>query len=267
MSGSGRKGRAEIKGMWALVTGASSGIGTEIARELAQRGVNLVLVARRQEALEALAADIRNTGVEVIVEPRDLIRPGEPERLFEALASRNVPIAILINNAGFGAYGRFDEIDARTEESMLDLDIKVVVRLTRLFAVPMRAAGFGRILLTASTGAYQPTPRYASYSAAKAFVLSYGHAVRRELRGTGVTLTVLSPGVTRTEFHRVAGHESNPFKAATMMEVAPVARAATAALLRGKAEIVTGLLNKILVFSVRLFPRPLQAATADRLMA
>jgi uncharacterized protein len=258
----------EVKGKWALVTGASSGIGREMARELAARGVHLVLVARRREALESLAAEVKKQhGVDVVVEAADLARAGEPERLFEALRARKIAVSILVNNAGFGAYGNFDCIDAGTEEMMLDLDIKALVRMTRLFVGPMRAAGHGRVLLTASTGAYQPTPLYASYGAAKAFVLSYGHAVRRELRGTGVTVTVLSPGVTRTEFHRVAGHESNPFKRATIMDASPVAKAAVAALLRGRAEIVTGLVNKALVFSVRFLPRTAQAAMAARVMA
>jgi short-subunit dehydrogenase len=257
----------EVRGKWALVTGASSGIGAEIARDLAARGANLVLAARRREALDALASELRRGGVEVMVEPADLAKPGEPERLFEVVGSRGITVSILVNNAGFGAYGPFDSIETATEEAMLDLDIKALVRLTRLFVGPMRTAGFGRILLTASTGAYQPTPLYAAYSASKAFVLSYGHAIRRELRGSGVTVTVLSPGVTRTEFHRVAGHEKNPYKAATMMEAAPVARAAARALLDGKAEIVTGLVNKVLVFSVRLVPRTMQAAMAAGLMS
>jgi len=173
----------KIEGAWALITGASSGIGAEMARDLAARGVNLVLTARRREALDGLAAQLRRTGVDARVEPADLAKPGEPERLFQVLASRGIRVSILVNNAGFGAYGPFDSIDTATEEAMLDLDIKALVRLTRLFVGPMRAAGFGRILLTASTGAYQPTPLYAAYSAAKAFVLSYGHAIRRELRG------------------------------------------------------------------------------------
>jgi len=255
-----------VRGRWALVTGASSGIGAAVARELAARGANVVLAARRREALDALAAELRAAGVQARVEPADLARPGEPERLFETLRAAGLTVSILVNNAGFGAYGVFDSIDPATEENMLDLDVKALARVTRLFVGPMRAQGFGRILLTASTGAYQPTPLYATYSAAKAFVLSYGLAIRRELRGTGVTLTVLSPGVTRTEFHQVAGHETNRFKAATMMEVTPVARAATRALLRGRAEIVTGLLNKILVFTIRLVPRPMAAAMAQGLM-
>ena len=255
-----------VRGRWALVTGASSGIGAAVARELAARGANLVLAARRREALDALAAELRAAGVQARVETVDLARPGEPERLFEALRAAGIVVSILVNNAGFGTYGVFDSIDPATEETMLDLDVKALARVTRLFVGPMRTQHFGRILLTASTGAYQPTPLYATYSAAKSFVLSYGHAIRRELRGSGVTVTVLSPGVTRTEFHRVAGHQANRFKAATMMEVAPVARAATRALLHGRAEIVTGLLNKVLVFTIRLVPRPVAAAMAQSLM-
>jgi hypothetical protein len=257
----------KLKGKRALVTGASSGIGAELADNLASLGADLVLVARRKEVLEEIAIRIRGKyGVEVLVEPADLGRPGEAERLHESLERRGQRISILVNNAGFGAYGPFDSIDPATEESMIDLDIKAVTRLTRLFIGSMRADGYGRILLTASTGAYQPTPFYASYSASKAFVLSYGHAIRRELRCSGVSVTVLSPGVTRTDFHRLAGHETNSFKRATMMEVAPVARVAVRALLRGKAEVVPGLLNKLLAFSSRLAPRTLQASIAAALM-
>jgi len=256
----------KVRGKWALVTGASSGIGAEVARELAARGINVVLAARRREALDALSVELRSAGVQARVEPVDLAHTGEPERLFDTLRAAGITVSILVNNAGFGAYGAFDAIDAATEEAMLDLDVKALARVTRLAVGPMRAKRFGRILLTASTGAYQPTPLYATYSAAKAFVLSYGHAIRRELRGTGVTVTVLSPGVTRTEFHKVAGQVTNRFKAVTMMEVGPVARAATRALLRGRAEIVTGFINKVLVFTIRLVPRAAAAAMAQRLM-
>jgi short-subunit dehydrogenase len=232
---------SHIRGKWALITGASSGIGAEIARELAGRGANLILAARRRGPMDELAAGLVKHGIQVVVEPCDLGRVHEPERLF-------------------------DSIDVVTEESMVDLNVKALTRLTRLFVAPMRAAGFGRILLTASTGAYQPSPLYATYSATKAFVLSYGHAIRRELRGTGVTVTVLSPGVTRTDFHRISGLETNAFKRATMMEAAPVAHRAVRALIRGRAEVVTGLLNKAMAFSARLMPRTVAAGIAARAM-
>jgi uncharacterized protein len=260
--------KRELAGRWAVVTGASSGIGIVLADELAARGADLVLVARRREALEKVAARISAAhGIQVRVETADLAQAGEPERLAESLRRNGIAVSLLANNAGFAAYGSFDSIDLSTETAMIDLDIKALVRLTRLFAPPMRTAGFGRILFTASVGAYSPGPLYAVYSAAKAFVLSYGHAVRHELRGTGVTVTILSPGIVKTEFHGVAGHTENRFKERTGMEAGPVGRAAVRGLLRGKAEVVPGFLTKILVFSTRLAPRTLQASMSGSLMS
>jgi hypothetical protein len=238
-----------------------------LAEELARRGAGLILVARRTEALEELAGRLRTEhGVQAQVHAADLSKAGEPERLFESTRKSGIEVAVLANNAGYGAYGTFESIDPAVEEGMIDLDIKAVLRLTRLFIPGMRTAGFGRVLLTASFGAFSPGPLYAVYSAAKAFVLSYGIAIRHELRGTGVTVTILSPGIVRTEFHRVAGHTKNRFKERTGMQAGAVGRAAIRALLSGKAEVVPGLLTKVLVFSTRLFPRPVQAAIAARLM-
>ena len=228
----------------------------------------MVLVARKLDALQSLAKQISaEYGVETRVETADLGRAGEPERLFEVLRESNINVSVLANNAGYGTYGIFDTIEMTTEEGMIELDVKAVARMTRLFAQPMRAAGFGRILLTGSVGGYLPSPLYAVYCACKAFVLSYGVAIRHELRGSGVTVSVLSPGVVKTAFHRVAGHETNRFKERTGMEAAPVARAAVAGLLRGKAEIVPGFVNKAFVFATRLAPRPLLAAAASRTMS
>lgn len=260
--------KKELSGRWALVTGASSGIGVVLADELAARGADLVLVARRREALEEVAARVRTEhSVQVRVEIADLARPGEPERLFASVQKSGIEIAVLANNAGFGTYGTFDTIEAATEEAMIDLNVKAIVRLTRLFVPRMRAAGFGRILLTASIGAYSPGPLYAVYCAAKAFVLNYGIAIRHELHGTGVTVTVLSPGVVKTEFHRVAGHEKNRFKERTGMEAGPVGRAGVRGMLHGKAEVIPGFLTKLLAISTRFAPRPVQAAMSGRLMA
>ena len=260
--------KKELSGKWALVTGASSGIGAALAKELAAQGADIVLVARRLDALQNLARQISaEQGVRTRVETADLGRPGEPERLFDALRKANINVSVLANNAGYGTYGVFDAIDAATEEGMIELDVKAVARITRLFAQPMRAAKFGRILLTASVGAYSPSPFYAVYCACKAFVLSYGVAIRHELRGTGVMVSVLSPGVVRTEFHKVAGHEKNRFKERTGMDAAPVARAAVRGLLRGRAQIVPGFVNKTLAFTTRLAPRPMQAAMAGGLMS
>ncbi|HTX73023.1 MAG TPA: SDR family oxidoreductase [Rectinemataceae bacterium] len=257
-----------LGGEWALVTGASSGIGAQVARRLASLGARLALVARRRDALDALAAELRSEfGSEVLVVPCDLSERGEPERLHADLSARGVAVSLLVNNAGYGIYGPFDGLDRGNEDAMLDLDVRAMLRLTTLFAADMRRRGSGRILLTASTAAYQPSPLYASYAAAKAFVLSYGLAVRQELLGSGVTLSVLCPGVTDTAFHSVAGHEDNAFKRATMMSSERVAALAVTGLLRGRAQIVPGLLNKVLAFSTRLLPRTAQAAVAGTLMA
>jgi short-subunit dehydrogenase len=260
--------KKELRGKWALVTGASSGIGAELAKELAAQGANIVLVARRLDALQNLAKQISaEQGVRTRVETADLSLAGEPERLFEALRRSGINVSVLANNAGYGTYGIFDAIDAATEQGMIELDVEAVARMTRLFAQPMRAARFGRILLTASVGAYSPSPLYAVYCACKAFVLSYGVAIRHELKGTGVTVSVLSPGAVRTDFHRVAGHEKNRFKERTGMDPVPVAQAAVRGLLLGKAEIVPGFVNKMLAFTTRLVPRPMQAAMAGGLMS
>src|SRR5208282_5591680 len=154
--------KKELSGKWALVTGASSGIGAALARELAAQGADIVLVARRLDALQNLARQISaEQGVRTRVETADLGKAGEPERLFESLRKSNINVSVLANNAGYGTYGVFDAIDAATEEGMIELDVKAVARMTRLFAQPMRTAKFGRILLTASVGAYSPSPFYA----------------------------------------------------------------------------------------------------------
>jgi hypothetical protein len=133
----------ELDGRWALVTGASSGIGAGLVEELAARGARLILVARRRDALEEIAARLRQRhGAEIRVETADLDRPGEPERLFQSLRAAGITVSVLANNAGFGSYGIFDSIEQGTEEAMIDLDVKAVVRMTRLFVAPMRAAGY-----------------------------------------------------------------------------------------------------------------------------
>ncbi len=253
---------------WALVTGASSGIGLEMAKELASQGMKLVLVARRKEALDSLAAELKVRGTEAIVEPADLSKPGEPERLFASLAARKIAVSVLVNNAGFGSYGPFDAIDPSVEEGMIDLNIKALVRMTRLFVAPMRAAGFGRLLFVSSIAAFQPSPGYTTYSATKSFVMSYALAARRELRNAGVSVTVLYPGVTATEFHDIAQdalHKS-AFKRATAMSAQAVAKAAIRGLLSGKPEVAPGFANKLMIFSNRFVPRTLAAAIAGKLM-
>lgn len=248
----------DIKGWTALVTGASSGLGVDFAKELARRGCSLILVARREAELQTLATEIRAAhNVQVDVIPMDLGAPGAPEAL-HAAAPR--PVDILVNNAGFGLYGRFVDIDMERERAMLELDVVALVGLTKVFVRDMVARKRGCVLQVSSIGAYQPSPLYGSYSAAKAFVLSFGEALAYELRGTGVSCTVVSPGVTRTAFLEVAGQAPNAFQKATMMESADVARIGIDAMVAGRSSIVTGYINTINAWFMSMLPRPWAAA-------
>lgn len=259
--------RQELKGRTALVTGASSGLGADFARELAARGADVVLVARRKERLEALAGELRTAGTRADVVTRDLADAAARASLFEEVTRGGRAIDVLVNDAGFGLFGRFVELGWDRERQMLEIDVVALVHLTKLFVRPMIERRFGRILQVSSIGAYQPSPTYATYSAAKAFVLSFGQAIHDELRGTGVTCTVVSPGVTATEFLTVAGQQPTPYQRWTMMSSPAVARAGVNAMLRGKPSVVPGLVNALGAFSMsRLLPRRAATRLAGRLM-
>lgn len=255
----------ELKGRTALVTGASSGLGVDFARELARRGANLVLVARRRDALEAVAKELRNShGVEVRVRPADLSDAPSRERLYRELEGSNVDV--LVNNAGFGLFGRFVESDWEPVNQMLQVDMVALSHLTRLFTPGMIRRCWGRILLIASTGAFQPSPTYASYSAAKSYVLSLGVALNHELRATGVSCTVACPGVTATEFFQVSGQRQTLYQRMTIMPSTKVANLAFKALLAQRPLVVIGRLNAFMAWSTRFMPRTWSAALAYRLM-
>jgi short-subunit dehydrogenase len=259
--------QSDIVGSWALVTGASSGLGVDFARELAGRGANLILVARRTERLRVLAGEIKvNHPVEVDVEPTDLAVPDAAEALYRRLSERGRSVEILVNNAGFGLHGNHLDNDWKRERDMIQVDVIALVHLTKLFAAKMVKRGFGRILQVASTAAYQPVPNYAVYGACKAFVLSFSEALNYELRGSGVTCTVVAPGVTATEFQKVAGHAYSRYMRLTEMQSADVARKGIEAMLSGRSAVVTGLHNAALVASERLAPRSVITALAGYFM-
>jgi len=256
-----------IQNKTALVTGASGGLGADFARELAARGANLVLVARREDELRRVAAGLESEfGVSVLVMPADLTNPAAPDELYRQLHEQGVQVDLLVNNAGFGIYGLFADIPWEKEKAMLDLDILALVHLTKLFLKDMVERNLGYILLVSSIGAYQPSPTYASYSAAKAYVLSLGEALNYELRKTGVKVTVVSPGVTATEFLKVAGQKPSLYQRLVMMKSKDVARIGIESLLRGKPSVVPGWLNAVSAFATRLAPRSTQAALAYYLM-
>jgi short-subunit dehydrogenase len=252
-----------IRGRWALVTGASSGLGVDFARELAKRGSNLILVARREERLRRVADQLAEEhGVEIDVLPADLGVRNAPATLFDSLSARGREVDILINNAGFGVHGSFVDNSWDRELEMMELDVVTLVHLTKLFVPGMVERGFGRILQVASTAAYQAVPTYAVYGGCKAFVLSFGEALNHELRGSGVSCTVVSPGVTDTEFQEVAGHDYTTYMRAMQMTSEDVARIGIRAMLRGRSSVVTGFGNAAMVRSERLLPRPALTALA-----
>lgn len=252
---------------WALVTGASSGLGLEFADLLAAQKVNLVLAARRQEPMIKLASDLRRKyGVEVLVETVDLASPGAAARLKSALHERSVTIEILINNAGYGLYGDFLDSPLKRTVDMIQLNVSAVTEMTYLFGRDMATRHSGYILLIASLLALQAVPTYAAYAATKAYVLSLGEALHYELRPHGVVVTTLCPGHTATGFDAAAGAVVSPMLRLLTMRPRPVAESGIRALLRGKAMVVPGLSNKIAAFTNRLSPRPMQQATMRRIM-
>jgi len=243
-------------GSWALVTGASSGIGAAFARALAAAGVNVVLTARREDRLRALAAELG--GVETRIVPLDLGAEGAPLALAEAVA--DVEIGILVNNAGFGMAGRFDRASYDRLLEMVRLNCVAVTALSRLFLPSMRARGRGAMIVLSSSAGYQPLALGAAYGATKAFDLMLAEALWAENRGTGVDVLAVSPGPVDTEFQTVAGETPHPGD--TPEEVVRVAFAA----LGRKPSVVVGTGNKVRAWSVRLAPRALVARIAEVVM-
>jgi short-subunit dehydrogenase len=256
-----------LKGRTALVTGASSGMGVDYARELARRGADLILVARRAAALERLAHALHaEYGIGARVQPADLADAAARDRLHRQIEAEGQPVDLLLNNAGVGLCGPFVDADWGRLDSMLELDVVALTHLTRLFAPGMVARAWGRILLVASVAAFQPSPPYAAYAAAKSYVLSFGLALGHELRGTGVSCTVACPGVTATEFFEVAGQRPTRYHRLMGMPSAQAAALGLEALLAQRPLTVIGRRNAVLAWSTRLLPRTWAAALAARLM-
>ena len=256
-----------LAGRHALVTGASSGLGADFARELARRGAGLTLVARREDRLRALAQELTAaSGADVRVVALDLTQGDAPDRLLADAKTRGRPVDVLVNNAGFGLYGPFSDLDWERERAMLELDVIVPVHLAKLFLPGMLERRRGWVLNIASIGAYQPSPLYASYSAAKSFILNFTEALSYELRGSGVRATALSPGIVATEFLQVSGQQATRYQRMTMMDSPTVARLGIDAMLKGRPSMVPGRLNAASVWANRLLPRRVSAALAHRMM-
>jgi short-subunit dehydrogenase len=250
-----------------LITGASGGIGEELARLFAAHRHDLVLVARSVDKLQSLSGELaRAYGIQSRALAADLADPSAPPRIFETLQQQGVAIDVLVNNAGFGASGAYAEIDYDVEARMIQVNVAALTHLTRLFLPGMLTRRNGKILNMASTAAYVPGPFMAVYYASKAFVLSFSEALAEETQGTGVTVTALIPGPTETNFAAAAGNQdSRLFRTGTVMSAAVVARVGYDALMAGKRVVIAGVSNKLTVFSTRLAPRTMLAKITRKL--
>jgi len=263
-----RRAMDSLAGKWALVTGASSGFGVEFATILAELHVNLVLVARRADLLEQLAERLRSRyGVRVTVEGMDLSVGGAGASLKQRLDSQGIIVDVLVNNAGYGLYGRLVEQPLPRLLNMLQLNVVTMTELTRVFAADMVLRGSGHILLTASLLGFQAVPGYAAYAASKAYVLHFGEALSEELKPHGVVVTVLCPGASATAFGDVASQRDTGPLRRLMMQPRPVARIGIAALLRHRSSVVAGVWNNLVVFTNRFTPRRLQRLIMRRVFS
>ena len=246
---------------WVLVTGASSGFGEEFARQYAEQGHSLVLVARRLDRLQTLAEALRQQyRIDVVVEQVDLSDIEAVIQLHQRLRERGIAIDILINNAGHGLQGPFVDGKLDAALAMLQLDVVSLTAVTHVFAQDMRARGRGKILLVASLLAYQGVENFAVYAAAKAYVLRLGEALHRELKRDGITVTALCPGMSDTGFAKAAQQKITPALKLLMMQPAPVVRAGIRALQGGRISVVPGWANKALVILTWATPRWLHQA-------
>jgi short-subunit dehydrogenase len=242
-----------------LITGASGGIGLELARVFAKHGFDMILVARRESELEALAERCRKEqGVRVDVLPMDLLAPDASAKLIQQLEDCGLEVDILVNNAGLMDMGTFAEIETDHHERLLQLNVMVLTSLARRLLPGMIERGHGRILNVASTSSFQPVPTMALYAASKAFVLSLSESLSEELKGTGVTVTALCPGITKTEMYdRVhAEHASaRSVPGFLLSDVETVAQDGYEACVAGRAVVVPGLPNQLMAGAVGFYPR------------
>jgi short-subunit dehydrogenase len=251
----------------ALITGASGGIGLELARRFAAGGYDLVLVARSAARLEEIAGELRKHGGAVSVLVKDLAVPGSPEEVFRELEAAGIAVDVLVNNAGFATYGPFVEIDLGRELEELQLNVVTLTHLTKKLLPGMLARRRGGVLNLASTAGFQPGPLMAVYYATKAYVISFSEALAEELSGTGVTVTALCPGPTATGFQRRAGLEDSKLFSGMLQvaDAAVVARAGYEGFRAGKRIVIPGLVNKMGVQSIRVSPRALITRMVKRM--
>lgn len=240
----------------ALITGASLGIGRDLAEQFAKHGHNVILVARSEGKLRELAQQLsQRYGVQAHVIAQDLSLPDAAQRLYDAVQAQRLRVDILVNNAGFANYGMFHSLPLANQLEMIQLNVTTLVALTHLFAQDMVARRSGRILNVASTAAFQPGPLMAIYYATKAFVLHFSEAIHNELSPQGITVTALCPGPTESEFQARAAMQDARMVQSGMMSSQAVAEQGYQALMRGTSSYIPGWRNRFLAFTVRLSPR------------
>lgn len=250
---------------WALITGASAGIGWAFAEQLAAGGTNLVLTARRTGRMQNLAADLSSRfGVQVEVFPADLTRPEAPAAIHTFTTRKEITVELLVNNAGFGAFGYIQEIPESRLLEMIQVNCFAVVHLTRLYIQEMVGRRHGDILILASTAAFQPVPYNSVYAATKAFDLIFAEGIAEEVRRFGVRVCALCPGPTTTEFQQVAEQPDRMFKVAETAD--KVARVGLKALAKGKSYVISGAMNKLMMEFERVTPRRFVARMAGKMM-
>lgn len=245
-----------FKGRYALITGVSSGIGYELSKLFAQDGYNLVLVARNEQRLKQIADELKKDfGISAKIISKDLSVAESPKEIFDELQRESIRIDILVNNAGFGVYGVFSETDITKELEMIQVNLVSLTQLVKLFLPRMLEQGYGRILNVGSIGSFVPGPLNAVYCATKAYVLSFSEGIAEELRGTGVTVTALCPGATRTEFHNRSQMKDINLLKFGVMDAQTVAKIGYRTLMEGrKIVIIPGAYNKIQMFFTRFMP-------------
>lgn len=250
---------------WALITGASAGIGLEIARQLAAGGANLVLTARRTDRLKSIAEELASKHhIHAETFSADLVRPQAPNEIFEFTMSKKLEIELLVNNAGFGVFGPTQELEPARLAEMVQVNCSAVVALARLYLPGMVERRHGDILIVSSVAAFQPVPYIAAYAATKAFDLLFAEGLAEEVRDYGVRVCALCPGSTTTEFQHVAQQPDRTFRFPEAAE--KVARVGLRGMARGKVTVISGLRNWLMVETERLAPRRFTASMANRVM-
>jgi uncharacterized protein len=252
-------------GKTALVTGATGGLGVEFARVFARNGFDLVLVARDEQKMAALNDKLKSrAGISIRLIAKELTREEAPREIYDELQQDGIQVDVLVNNAGYAIYGKFTETAAEDELNMVKVNVLTLTQMTKLFLPGMVERGWGKIMNVSSTAGFQPGPLMSAYYATKAYVLFFSEGIANEVKGTGVTVTALCPGPTRTGFQQRPAMEDSRLVQGQLMDAKTVARAAYRGLMQGKTVVIPGRLNALMSLIPRFLPRDIAAEGVRR---